>query len=1054
MLTPVHTKVPGRARFRVEPLQGSAGLATALESLLAALPWVERATASGLTGTVLLEYPVGKDLREVSEALAEVVGEAQNLAQDVAQELARPPEPIAAGPAPGAAPPKPGTGPGKLDKLKNLWDRLLFQDPAQPQQPWHTLSQEEVVTRLLSDPAAGLAQGEAAERRKRQGPNLPPEIAPRSRWEILRGQFNSLPVALLGGAAVLSLATGGLLDAAIILGVVAANGVIGYFTESSAETTINSLQSLAKPHALVIREGRRTEIAAAELVAGDLLVLKQGLFVTADARVIAADNLTVDESTLTGESLPVEKSPETLTYDLTPLADRRNMVYQGTVATGGQGLAVVTATGARTELGRLQTLVQETAAPDTPIERQLGEIGDQLVLLSAAICSLVFGIGLWQGYGLLMMGRLAISLAAAAVPEGLPAAATTNLALGVSRMSREGVLIRNLAAVETLGAIQTICLDKTGTLTENRMKVLEAFVGGKRLTVSQGSLCEDGRIVAYREAKELKRALQVGVLCSETRLNGRVEDPAAPLKGTPTENALIELALLTGVNVKQVRQDHRLLAVTLRAEDRPYMTSLHQRRKGGTLLAVKGSPAAVLAHCAWRKRGKVETALTEADRAAILAENERMAGRALRVLGLAYTRTRGEETLSAASGLVWLGLVGMADPVRDRVAQAIAAFHRAGIRTVMLTGDQEATARSVAQSLAISGGRPLEVMDSSRLNGAEAAELDAGAGRVDVFSRVSPSSKLRIVQKLQAAGQVVAMTGDGVNDSPALKAAAVGIAMGGSGTDVAREVADVVLEHDDLGTLILAVRDGRTTYANIRKSVHFFLATNLSEILVMFSSLSLGLGTPLNTMQLLWINLISDIFPGLALSLEEPEEDVLGQPPRRAGAPLFNGRDYLGMAKEAGVITVGSLGAYAYGLVRYGLGPAASSVAFQSLTIGQLLHALTCRSERRHFWDPSLRPNPYLRWALGGSLALQALTMLVPGVRSLLGLTPLNLLDYLVIGASALFTLWGTEAVKTPPERETPRRKIPGRDAAASADHDAWPDPGLRLVVAECGPKG
>ena len=635
------------------------------------------------------------------------------------------------------------------------------------------------------------------------------------------------------------------------------------------------------------------------------------------------------------------------------------------------------------------------------------------MLLSAGICSVVFGMGFLRGYGLLQMARMSISLAAAAVPEGLPTAATTTLALGVSRMGKEGVLIRNLDAVETLGSIQTLCLDKTGTLTENSMKVMETYVGGRRLMVRNGKLInDDNRVVAFSEAKELKRLLQVSVLCSETRINGKAPEADRDLQGSPTENALVEMAILVGLDVKTARKTHTLLDVNHRAEGRPLMCSLHTRKDGGTLMAVKGSPEEVLARSRWQKINGEHVELTQEDMDKILAENRRMAGDALRVLGLAYTKTRGEDELDSEKDLIWLGLIGMADPLREGVAQAIAAFHKAGIRTVMLTGDQEATARSVAKELNISGGRPLKVLDSSKLNGDESSSLNRLAGEVDVFSRVSPSRKLRIVQELQKSGQVVAMTGDGVNDSPALKAAEVGIAMGGSGTDVAREVADVVLENDDLETVIIAVRDGRTTYANIRKSVHFFLATNISEIMIMFASLGIGLGSPLNTMQLLWINLISDIFPGLALSMEEPEGDVLNQPPRDPAAPIFDKRDYMQMVKESTVITAGAMGAYAYGLMRYGAGAAAGTLAFQSLTIGQLLHALNCRSEKRPFWDKSLKPNPYLRWALGGSFVMQALTLFVPGLRNLMGLTPLGGFDYVVLGASTLLALFGGEATK------------------------------------------
>ena len=411
--------------------------------------------------------------------------------------------------------------------------------------------------------------------------------------------------------------------------------------------------------------------------------------------------------------------------------------------------------------------------------------------------------------------------------------------------------------------------------------------------------------------------------------------------------------------------------------------------------------------------------LTDEDRQRIEAENEEMAGRALRVLGLAYALGPDESVFEEFDDLVWLGMVGMADPIREGVGEAIRAFHRAGIETVMITGDQSPTAYAIGQELELSQGDPLEILDATHLAEIEPEVLRALVKRAHVFARVSPSHKLQIVQALQGAGKVVAMTGDGINDGPALKAADVGIAMGRTGTDIAREVADVVLEKDNLDTLIIAIRDGRTIYINIRKSVHFFLATNISEIMLTFVAMAVGLGSPLTAAQLLWINLISDIFPGLALAMEAPEPDILERPPRDPARPIFTGGDFKRMTFEAGAITTGAFGAYGYGLMRYGLGAQTSTLAFHSLTTGQLLHAISCRSETHSIFSPGkLPPNRYLTMAVGGSLAVQFLTMVVPGLRSLLGLAPVGLLDGLVISGSALLPLLVNEATKQPPVEE------------------------------------
>jgi Ca2+-transporting ATPase len=405
--------------------------------------------------------------------------------------------------------------------------------------------------------------------------------------------------------------------------------------------------------------------------------------------------------------------------------------------------------------------------------------------------------------------------------------------------------------------------------------------------------------------------------------------------------------------------------------------------------------------------------LTEEDKIEIEMENERMAGNALRVLGVAFSRPEIDEEASLERELIWLGLVGMADPIREGAKELLDVYHHAGIDTVMITGDQSPTAYAVAQQLHINRNEPLEILDSTRLNGIDPVLMKALAEKVQVYSRVSPAHKLKIVRALQASGRTVAMTGDGINDGPALKASDIGIAMGQSGTDVAREVADIVLEDDELETLIPAVREGRTTYQNIRKSVHFFLSTNFSELMVIFAAMAMGIGFPLNVIQLLWINIISDIFPGLALSMEPPEPDVLEQPPRDANAPLLSAADYKKMTYESAVISAGALAAYGYGISRYGLGARAGSMAFQSLTIGQLLHAFSCRSERHSLFDNVKPPtNTYFNVAVGGSLLLQILTMIVPGLRRFLGTTPLNLYDVAVIGGSALIPLAVNETAK------------------------------------------
>ncbi len=803
------------------------------------------------------------------------------------------------------------------------------------------------------------------------------------------------------------------------MGVVVANAAIAFKTESDAETTIQSLKKLVRPVAHVKRAGQLAEIAVEDVVPGDILVLKPGTYVAADSRLLYAERLSVDESALTGESLPALKTSSPLVGENIPLGDRSNMIYRGTLVTGGQGLAVVVATGRFTELGKLQILVEEATTPQTPLERQLGQVGDTLVLLGCGICGLVFGIGLLRGVALLQMAQTAISLAAAAVPEGLPTVATTTLALGVKNLKQQKVLIRRLAAVETLGSIQTLCLDKTGTITENEMTVARVFAGMRMFQTE-----EDHGRGALREAAtagdhELAGLLQVGVLCNETEIIP--QDSGYLLSGSATETALVRLALAAGQDIVQLRAANPLLKVEYRSEQRPFMTTYHVTPTGEVFLALKGSPLDVLAMCNWHIKDGVRLPLSARDRLAIEVENDRMANDALRVLGLAYHQGEANGNFlnngfnQEHNGFTWLGLVGLADPIRAGIRGVIAAFHRAGIQTVMITGDQSQTAYAIGKALNLSQGGPLEILDSTNLETMDPETLKALVQRVHVFARVSPAHKLRLVQALQSAGRVVAMTGDGINDGPALKAADVGIAMGHSGTDVAREVADVVLQEDDMAAMVIAIRDGRTTYGNIKKTVHFFLATNISEIMVMFAALAAGLGAPLNTMQLLWINLVSDIFPGLALTLEAPERDVLDQPPRPADEPILSGQEYWRIAQEAATLAAGALGAYGYGLLRYGPGARASTLAFNALTIGQLLHTFSCRSDHHTIFSEALPPNRWLSLAVGGSILLQLLAMVVPGLRSILGLTPISLLDAAVIAGASVAPLLISEATKQQP---------------------------------------
>jgi Ca2+-transporting ATPase len=1043
LVKPLHICVKGRARFKVEGLYRCESLKTHIETGLLQTEGIRAISASIITGNILVFYNSDNTPSLLAVNIKELILRYRNGNGNNGK------------PAESAAVPVRQSR--EQIKSRRKLRKLVVHGEEQTVQQWHCMDTDMVLAVNKADRAIGLSTQKCKERLKKYGPNVLPESVPRSGFSIFISQFKSLPVALLGAAACISIFTGGIADALVIMGVVTINAAIGYFTESSAEKTIHSLKNLVRPTALVLREGKIRQVSAENVVIGDMLVLRPGSYVAADARLIEAQHLSIDESALTGESLPVLKTTGTLAGNRTignshgeipfqdveletrnsqgsilskagqletpenvPLADRTNMAYMGTLVTGGQGLAVVVATGKYTEIGQIQILVGEARPPETPMERELQKIGSQLVLISCIVCGIVFVIGLLRGYGFLRMLKSSISLAVAAVPEGLPAVATTTLALGIKNMRKHNVLIRRLEAVETLGSVQTICLDKTGTVTMNKMTVTELHTGFERLRVRDGKfISRDGNINPYMD-EGILRLIHTCVLCNESEIFQ--QNGGYVVNGSPTENALIYMAITAGTNVIHLRKSFNLLKVIHRSEARNIMFTWHGTHDyPKRLLAIKGSPGEVLALCSSHMKQGEKAPLADEDRIAIELANERMAGDALRVLGIAHALVDDifelpENGTLPPEEFVWLGIVGMTDPVRPGVKELIQDFHRAGIDTVMITGDQSPTAYAIGKELNLSRGEELGILDSVTLSDMPPDLLKAVCERVHVFSRVSPAHKLQIVQSLQSSGKIVAMTGDGINDGPALKAAGIGLAMGNTGTDVAREVADVVLEDDNLQTMIIAISQGRTIYNNIRKSIHFLLSTNMSEIMVMFVGISIGLGEPLNTMQLLWINLMSDIFPGLALALEPPEPDILSRPPRDHAESLVRKSDFKRILFESGVLSAGALGVYGYGVARYGIGPKTNSLGFLSLAFGQLLHTISCRSGTHSIFDKEkMPPNGYLTAALAGSLALQGASMAVPGLRSFLGIVPVGLIDGAVVGAGAVLPLLINEATKTKP---------------------------------------
>ena len=1003
----IHASVPGRARFHVPALRRSNALKRWLESELIGSSGIERVSASPATGNVLVYYnpPVGP----------------QNVADHIRDILER--FPAAARSMPVL---DPATGSSPAPPVP------ASRRPESPAETWHRLSASAALSALEANPA-GLAADEIAERLRRHGRNILPGAEPASALGTFVDQFRSLPAALLVGGAALSFLTAGAAEAFVILGAVGLNAVIGFMIERRAETTIRSLRSLVRPPAWVIRDGEIRSIDAEQVVPGDILVLKRGALVPADGRIIDANRLRLNEAALTGESMPVPKQAEVLLGPETPVTERLNMVYRGTWVSGGSGLAVAATTGKSTELGRIHGLVLQAEEQATPLERTLDRLARQLVLISGVVCGFSLLTGLLRGYGLVEILQASLSMAVAAIPEGLPTITTTTLALGIQNMRRHRVMIHRLEAVEALGSIQIICFDKTGTITLNQVTALAIHSGMRRIDVVRGSLTARGAPIDPLECEEVLRLMQIGALCSDTDV--RREGGEWVVNGPPMDNALMNLALRAGVDVLELRRSHPVVAVRRGSAHRKYMMSVHVSGEAGSdgagLITVKGRPSAILTRCGWQIKAGKRQPLDEEDRRQIGIEADRFSADGMRIVGLAYREVDSPSHLPEKdpSDLTWVGAVGFADPIRDGAKELINAFHEAGIATVMITGDRSAAAYSIAKEIGLAGRDQIEILDSTHLRNLEPEVLSGLTERVHVFARLSPTQKREIVLALQRRGKVVAMTGDGINDAPALKAADIGIAMGKSGTALAREVADVVLEDDRLESMIIAVRQGRTLYDNIRKSTRYLLATTVGEIIVRFAGIALNFEHPA---PFLWVN---PIFPAMALALEPSEPDVLKRPPRPSQQPIIGPDDLKRTAFEGGMMSLGVLGAYGYGLARYGPGAQAGTLAFLGLSTAQLLHALSCRSDHSRLFltgvgggHPPLPPNPYLWLSIGGTLLLQGIGLLIPGVRSLLGFTPISLLDGAVIGAGAVLPLLINDAAKGTPQAppSSPEAMIPG----------------------------
>ena len=921
--------------------------------------------------------------------------------------------------------------------------RTMTSDSA-PSPAWHALDVDAVLTATASDALAGLTADEAARRLARHGPNALPEAPPRPRWLLFARQFRSPLVALLAVAAALAAVLGHPSDAAVIGVVVLLNATIGALQEGRAERSMAALRRLAALRVRVLRDGVPVELRAQALVPGDLMLLAAGDAIAADARVIDAAALQTAEAALTGESVPVSKSTEAVAASTAP-GDRVGMVFSGTHVAAGRGRAVVVATGVATEVGAIARLTESAEEPRTPLERRLDQFGRQLVIASLGLFALVMVLGLARGMPIGELLMVAISQMVSVVPEGLPVAMTIALAVGMQRMAARGAIVRRLSAVETLGAITVVCTDKTGTLTRNEMTGVAVWLpgpdtgSGRTVEVDgigwapQGGLSERGTPVDATDPA-LRALLEAGVRCGDATLVPPDEGAAAggdtaawTVIGDPTEAALLVLAGKAGLDVEA------LGVAAPRDGELPFdaeaklMATAHRTGGASLTVSIKGAPESVFALL-----GAAEPpACITAARAAADA----MAARALRVLAFMRIETdrfdadAGFEALAGRGRL--LGLVGQIDPPRAEAKDAVDRCRTAGIRTVMITGDHRLTGLAIAREIGIATDADRAV-DGAAIEAMDDAALAAAVPHTAVFARVQPAQKLRIVQALQSRGEVVAMTGDGVNDAPALARADVGVAMGRTGTEVAKGASKMVVTDDDFATLVAAIEQGRVVYANLKKLILFLFATSLDEVLLLLAALLLALPLPLLAVQILWINVVTEGTVTVSLAMDPPDGDEMKRPPVSRDAPLVDAAMLWRLAVMVPVAAAIAFGWFAWRLAEGVALDTVRTETFTLLAIGQWFNLLACRSPTRSAFDPAMLRNPWLFGGLALSIALQAVVLYVPPVAALFHAEPLPAATLGALVALGSVSLWVQELHKLV-LRSRARRTVSRSGAGAPA---------------------
>jgi Ca2+-transporting ATPase len=895
---------------------------------------------------------------------------------------------------------------------------------------WYQIEPQAAVKELGSNSATGLSESEGARRLSEFGRNELIESGIKSPWLIFLDQMKELMVIILIIAAVISALLGDYSDAIAIGAIVILNAVLGFSQEYRAEKAMAALKKLAVPSVKVRRNGEVSEISAVNLVAGDIVLLEAGNFVPADCRVLESADLQTQEAALTGESLPVRKTSEALGQPDLALADRRNMVYMGTHITSGRGKAVVAETGMRTELGRIAGMIQTVHREATPLQKRLAQLGKVLAAAALFIVVLIFILGWFRGEDLEILFLTAVSIAVAAVPEGLPAVMTIALTMGAQRMLKRRVLVRKLSAVETLGSVTVICSDKTGTLTENQMAVTLLQLADRKVEL-QDRASDD----YHKEFPELKERgfnlmLAGAALCNDSvvRSNSGGANSSVPL-GDPTETALVVAAQRTGILKPDLDKLLPRVAEVPFTSERKRMTTVHRYPSDRSALpaGVRAACEESASACIAFTKGAVDVLLGLSDsvwvnghqeplndtgRERLAAENDKLAANGMRVLGVAFRCLASAQPEARADdlerGLTFVGMLAMIDPPRSEAASAVATCKTAGIRPMMITGDHPLTARYIASQLGIAHNG--EVVTGPQLERTSPGELEQLTESAPVYARVSPEHKLRIVEGLHRRGHIVAMTGDGVNDAPALKKADIGVAMGITGTDVSKEAADMVLLDDNFASIVAAVEEGRVIYDNIRKFIRYILATNSGEIWLMLVAPLFGMPLPLLPLQILWMNLVTDGLPALALGVEPPESDAMRRPPRPPGESMFA----RGMGRQ--IVWVGMLMGLLSLAIGYGYWNAHSStwqtLVFTTLTLSQMANVMAIRSERRSLFAIGLKSNLPLLGAVGLTVVFQLALIYVPFLQSIFKTVALPVPDLILAVVASSIIFWAVELEK------------------------------------------